>query len=192
MKDKVLMVVFILILGAVLTTALVGVDYYTADRIKANKLFKLRTRVLDALNIPCAPAEVEAKFQGSVETKLIGEKNFYTSQDGNVAFEFNGSGLWGPIHGVLALSSDLKTIKGLTIIHQEETPGLGGRISEADFLNKFRDKDISSGLVITPPDRASAVNEVDGITGATLTSKAFGAIINSQAKEYRLLYEKGN
>ena len=79
MRDKVLMVVFILILGAVLTTALVGVDSFTADRIKANKLFKLRTRVLEALNIPCTPAEVEAKFQGSVKTEIRGEKAFYIS-----------------------------------------------------------------------------------------------------------------
>ena len=194
MKDKVLMVVFVLILGSVLTSALVGVDLYTADRIKANREFKTKTRVMGALDISYSTEDkvaAEASYSKSVGEKKIGEKIFYTS-DGNIAFEFSGSGLWGPISGVLALASDLKTIKGLTIVHQEETPGLGGRIAEVDYLNKFRGKDLSSGLVITPPDKASASNEVDGVTGATLTSKAFGTIINNQAKKYIALYRKGS
>ena len=194
MKDKVLMVVFVLVLGSVLTTALVGVDYYTADRIKANEEFKIKTRVLGALGIPYTSdkVEVEANFSKNVQEKVLGEKEFYISQDGNIAFQFNGSGLWGPIQGVLALSPDLKTIKGLTIIHQEETPGLGGRIVEENFLNRFSGKKISPNLVITRPGKASAENEVDGITGATLTSDAFGKILNGQMKEYVALYTKGS
>jgi len=195
MKDKVLMVVFVLILGSVLTSALVGVDLYTADRIKANKEFKTKTRVMGALGISYSTEDkvaAEATFAENVKKpEPIGEKQFYTS-DGNVAFEFSGSGLWGPISGVLALAPDLKTIKGLTIVHQEETPGLGGRIAEVEYLEKFKGKDLSSGLLITPPDKASKPNEVDGVTGATLTSKAFGTIINNQAKEYIALYRKGS
>ena len=194
MKDKVLMVVFVLVLGSVLTTALVGVDYYTADRIKANKEFKIKTRVLGALGIPYTAdkVEVEENFSKNVQEKVLGERNFYISQDGNIAFQFDGSGLWGRIQGVLALSPDLETIRGLTIIHQEETPGLGGRIVEENFLSKFNGKKISPNLVITPPGKASAENEVDGITGATLTSKAFEKILNGQMKEYVAIYTKGS
>ena len=192
MNDKALMVVFVLILGSVLTTALVGVDQYTKDRIEANRQLKIRTRVLEALDILYTKDRVEEKFSESVKIEEIEEKRFYTSQDGNIAFEFAGSGLWGAISGVLALSPDLETIKGLTIIRQNETPGLGGRIAEEDFLNRFSGKKISPKLVITRPDKASAENEVDGITGATLTCKAFEKIVNEQVEKYVSLYRKGN
>jgi Na+-transporting NADH:ubiquinone oxidoreductase subunit C len=196
MKDKVLMVVFVLILGSVLTSALVGVDYYTKDRIEANRQFKIKARVLGALGIPYTDdkAEVEANFSKNVQEKVIGEKEkkFYISQDKDIAFQFEGSGLWGRIEGVLALSHDLETIKGLTIIRQEETPGLGGRIVEADFLNRFEGKKLSPELKIMKPGKAKRENEVDGITGATATGEKFEGIINRQAKEYISLYRKGN
>jgi Na+-transporting NADH:ubiquinone oxidoreductase subunit C len=92
--------------------------------------------------------------------------------------------LWGPIHGIVALLADLKTIKGITIIHQEETPGLGGRIAETDFLDKFKAKKVFPRLIIQPPGKAVAENEVDGITGATLSCKAFEAILNSEIEKY--------
>jgi len=192
MKEKISMIVFVLVLGGVLTTALVAVDHYTKPRIDRNKAFKLNTRVLGALGIPYTKENVEKKFLDDIEEKKIEGKSFYISQDGNVAFEIAGSGLWGPIEGILALSPDLETIKGIAIIHQEETPGLGGRIVERDFLDKFAGKKIVPEIRVTKPDKASAENEVDGITGATATCERFEAIINSQAKEYTSLYTKGN
>ena len=82
------------------------------------------------------------------------------------------------------LQPDMKTIKGITIIHQEETPGLGGRIAETDFLDRFKAKKVLPKLIIQPPGKASRNNEVDGITGATLSCKAFEAILNSEIKKY--------
>ena len=204
MKDKISMIVFILVLGAVLTSALVAVDSYTAGPIEANKAYKIKTRVLSALGILYAEDDTKAEFDKSFDENVtvkeiaVGEeiegkkKKFYISKDGNVAFQIDGKGLWGNIEGVLALQSDRKTIKGLTIIHQEETPGLGGRISEESFLNSFKGKEFSPTLVITKPNSANAENEIDGITGATLTCNAFQKMINSQAVKYIALLGKGN
>jgi Na+-transporting NADH:ubiquinone oxidoreductase subunit C len=190
MKARILMIIFVLILGAILTSALVAVDNYTADRIKKNKEFKVKMRVLDALGIQYTKDSVEEKFSESVEAREIKGKIFYISQDGNISFEINGSGLWGPIQGILAMSSDLETIKGISIIHQEETPGLGGRIAEREFLDTFVGKRISPEISVQPPGKASGENEVDGITGATLSSKAFERIINDQSKEYIPLFKE--
>lgn len=184
MKEKVFMVVFVLVLGIILTSALVAVDGYTADRIKRNQEVKLRMRVLDALGISYTKEDVEEKFSENIKPEQNSGKMFYTSGDGDVSFEISGSGLWGPISGILALSSDLATIKGISIIHQEETPGLGGRITERDFLDTFKGKKISPAITIQPAGKAEGDNEVDGITGATLSCKAFEAILNAQSKEY--------
>lgn len=194
MKEKISMIVFVLILGSVLTTALVAVDHYTDPRIKKNQAFKIKTRVLEALDIAYTKDNLEEKFLNNVEEKKIEEKSFYVSQDGSIAFEITGSGLWGRISGVLAVSApDLETIKGITITHQEETPGLGGRIVEDEFLNRFKGKKLLPALTILPANKkAVGENEVDGITGATLTGKAFETILNTEAKKYLPLLRRIN
>ena len=71
-----------------------------------------------------------------------------------------------------------------SIIRQEETPGLGGRIAESDFLGRFETKEVFPRLIIQSPGKASGNNEIDGITGATLSCKAFEEILNSEIKKY--------
>ena len=185
MKEKLLMILFVLILGSVLSTALVSVNAYTAPLIEKNKVRKLHISVLKALDIVYSKNKVDETFLENVATKKRGEIEFYVANtSGDIAFEFYGPGLWGAIHGIIALEPDLKTIKGITIIHQEETPGLGGRIAEKDFLDRFTAKKVFPKLIIKPPGKASGDNEVDGITGATLTCKAFEEILNSEVKKY--------
>jgi Na+-transporting NADH:ubiquinone oxidoreductase subunit C len=45
-----------------------------------------------------------------------------------IALQFSGTGLWGPIKGLLALDPEIKTIQGITFYELKETPGLGGEI----------------------------------------------------------------
>ncbi|MHC4114627.1 MAG: FMN-binding protein [Planctomycetota bacterium] len=185
MKSKISMILFVLILGSVLTTALVSVDSYTKPFIAKNKVKKLRQSILQSLGIVHTKDNTEEAFSDNVEIIENNQIKFYrASKRGDVAFEFQGLGLWGPIHGTIALTSDLTTIKGINITHQEETPGLGGRIAEADFLSRFNDKNVASGMIIQPPGKASRNNEVDGITGATLSCKAFEKILNREIKKY--------
>jgi Na+-transporting NADH:ubiquinone oxidoreductase subunit C len=185
MKEKLKMILFVLILGSVLSTALVSVDAYTAPLIEKNKVRKLRISILKALDITYSKDKVDEVFSENVTKKNRGDNKFYVAEaSGDIAFEILGSGLWGPIHGIIALRSDLKTIKGITIIRQEETPGLGGRIAEADFLNKFEAKTILPRLIIQSPGKASGNNEIDGITGATLSCKAFEEILNREIEKY--------
>ena len=185
MKEKLSMIVFVLVLGTVLSTVLVSVDAYTAPLIAKNKTRKLRINILKALNIVSAEDAVDQTFSDSVTTKTQDETDYYVAKTtGDVAFVIGGSGLWGPIQGVLALDPDLETVKGLSIVHQEETPGLGGRIAEAQFLGRFTDKKVSPRLMILAPGKASSDNEVDGITGATLSCKALEEILNSEIERY--------
>ena len=185
MKEKIKMILFVLILGSVLSTALVSVDAYTTPLIRKNKIKKLRVSVLKALDIPYSEDKIDEVFSESVATKEQGEDKFYIAKaSGDVAFEIYGSGLWGPISGIIALKPDLKTIKGITIIHQEETPGLGGRIAEPEFLDRFKGKDVFPSLMIERSGKANKNNEVDGITGATLSGKAFERILNREIKKY--------
>lgn len=184
MKQKIWMVIFVLLVGTFLTGLLVVVNAYTEPIIKKNKELKIKASILDAMGITCFKDEVEQKFQENIEALKKGDKIFYVSQDREIAFEISGMGLWGNISGVIAIFPDLETIKGLTIIHQEETPGLGGRIGEKEYLDSFKNKKGLPGLKVLPPGTAVNDDEVDAITGATMSSVAFVEMINSQTKKY--------
>ncbi|MBN2542686.1 FMN-binding protein [bacterium] len=189
MLAKIKMVIFVLILGSILTTALVLVNNYTDPIIAKNAVLKVKRSVLLAFEIPYSEENVEQVFDENITSVEKGGKEFFINTAGEVCFEFSGSGVWGPIEGVAALNPDLETIKGITIVQQEETPGLGSRIGDKDYLDTFKGKKIIPDFKILPPGKASAENEVDGITGATLSCNAFSAILNNQFSKFVPLYK---
>ena len=75
----------------------------------------------------------------------------------------------------------MKTIRGLTFHEQEETPGLGAEITSEAFRDQFKGKPLVNpegkpGIRIRVG--ASGPNEVDGITGATMTCDKVEALLN--------------
>lgn len=191
LKEKVSMVIFIVLLGTFLTGILVAVKQYTSPIIEKNKAIKLKTSILDAFSLAWEKNNAEEIFSENIKVMESKGKTFYLTRGGDIAFGIAGIGLWGPIRGIIAIKSDLKTIKNITIIHQEETPGLGGRIAEREYLDTFKDKNTFPRLLIVSPGHAKKSNEVDGITGATMTSKAFEKLINDEIMKYIPLIRDG-
>ena len=62
------------------------------------------------------------------------------------------------------------TVNGYSITDISETPGLGMKAEEEDFYSQFEGKNVSSFTVVkqTP----SSNDEIEAITGSTITSKA--------------------
>ncbi|TFH16227.1 MAG: FMN-binding protein [Lentisphaerales bacterium] len=187
MKERITMIIFILVLGGAWATTLVGVDRWTSPIIKKYEADKLRKKILEALAISYEGKEVEQVFSENITSEEFGETTIYKAGSGSVAFEVDGPGSQGPIRGVMALGPDLEMIVGITIISQSETPGLGMRVLAPDNLAKFRGKTTAPRLLIVPSSTAVADNEVDAVTGATLTCKALESIVNSEAKSIALL-----
>lgn len=94
-----------------------------------------------------------------------------------------GTGLWGPIWGYVTLASDLNTIKGVTLAHKGETPGLGAEIATPKFQEQFVGKTIYEGdkyvsiEVMKGGGGKSNPHGVDGITGGTITSVGVGEML---------------
>ena len=105
-------------------------------------------------------------------------------------------GLWGRIHGYLAIDSDGTTITGFTVYKHQETPGLGGEIERRWFQKNFEGKKIvdQEGSFVSvgiargqvegriPPERQ--IHYVDGISGATLTGRYLETSLKSILMEY--------
>ncbi|MGB0188436.1 MAG: Na(+)-translocating NADH-quinone reductase subunit C [Aequoribacter sp.] len=90
-----------------------------------------------------------------------------------------GYGLWSTLYGFVALESDANTVVGLGFYEHGETPGLGGEVDnprwKAFWPGKqvYRDGDVEIALAKGAVDPAStdAPWRVDGLSGATLTSR---------------------
>lgn len=80
------------------------------------------------------------------------------------------------------------SISGISILSISETPGLGMRAGEV-LIPQFSGKKASS--FIYTKSGASAENEVDAISGATITTKAVTNIVNSSMDLFNSLFAEG-
>ncbi|MBE9539210.1 MAG: Na(+)-translocating NADH-quinone reductase subunit C [Proteobacteria bacterium] len=89
-----------------------------------------------------------------------------------------GYGLWSTLHGFVALEADGNTIAGLGFYEHGETPGLGGEVDNPRWKSLwpgkqvYRDGSVEIGLIkgAVNPQGDDALWQVDGLSGATLTS----------------------
>ncbi|MEC9485052.1 MAG: FMN-binding protein [Candidatus Izemoplasma sp.] len=188
MNRSVRMLVFVALLGTFTSILLLGMNQLTDARIEANEEALLRSQVLDGFDIDYTDTNINTVFNKNVTIQTIDEYTFYLYEEtGELTFRFEGGGVWGPIIGLLTLEPDLETIEYITILEQEETPGLGGVVAERPYLSKFVDKVMT--IDITKSADMSTNSEVDAITGATRTSDAFETILNSTYETVIPLWE---
>lgn len=200
MKESIRIIVFAIIIAVVCSGVLFGVTQFTQPYREINEEAERVNNFLIALGAPldenAGSEEIINFFKKNVRIRKINGFEFYEYYPGSttsgepsaIAIPFSGSGLWTPIKGVIALEPDLIIIKGISFYQQEETPGLGGEIASDWFQKQFKGKKILSadgklGFKITKHGKASGPNEVDGITGATMTSERVQAIIDELAKK---------
>lgn len=93
-----------------------------------------------------------------------------------------GSGYQSTLYGYLALRGDARTVAALTFYKQEETPGLGARITDTAWQALWPGKQVSdeNGNVridVVNKGTATGPYQVDGITGATRTSAGVGNLL---------------
>jgi Na+-transporting NADH:ubiquinone oxidoreductase subunit C len=187
------------LLGLVCAVLLAGVSLFTAPFRQANEKAEEVRNYLTALGAPMSAEtgtrELLEVFENDVQEVRLGDITVYEYAPGStaggaplaVAVPFSGIGLWGPIRGVLALDSELRTIRAIRFYQQEETPGLGGEIGAEWFQKQFEGKQIANaagepGFRVLKPGSPSELNAVDAITGATMTSQRVQTIVDELAK----------
>lgn len=182
MNKQIQTILFVLVLGIFASALLVGMDAVTADRIEQNKEALLQSAILDGFDEDFTFATINDTFNNAVTVHDVDGHTIYQHNDtGRISFRFEGGGVWGPIIGILTLEDDLETIVEITILEQEETPGLGGVVAERGYLDTF----VGKKLEISILKGATSLNDnqVDAITGATRTSEAFEGILNTDYNE---------
>jgi Na+-transporting NADH:ubiquinone oxidoreductase subunit C len=176
--------VLVVVVAALLTGAVLWFHPYQERNEKNEK----RINILRAAGIPDVNKDNAAKLfeQHCTASFLLDEKGNAT-EDGSLplividrrisVIPMQGSGLWGPISGYLAIDGDGSTIVGANFDHKSETPGLGGEITTEKFQSQFSGKQIRKNGQLVPI-------EVDAITGATKTSNGVKEMIDKTLETY--------
>ncbi|HAQ69405.1 MAG TPA: hypothetical protein DCR48_00370 [Flavobacteriales bacterium] len=77
-------------------------------------------------------------------------------------------------------------IIGFKVLDSKETPGLGDKIYKDDaFQLNFNDLSTDPDVLIVKKGEKNADNQVEAITGATISSNAIGRLINASLKKWK-------
>ncbi len=94
------------------------------------------------------------------------------------AIPADGPGFQDTIRLLFGYDSAKRQVIGMEILESRETPGLGDKIfKDQDFVANFRDLAVEPEIKLVKEGRTAA-NEVDAITGATISSRAVVTIVN--------------
>ncbi len=195
MKKQALSVAYMFLITLFCASLVSAVKLLNERKIEHNQTIKLQRIILQVLNISTeeiAEEEISRLFTNRVKEIDVQRRPLYIGyqKDGQTirgyALPVGGPGFWGPIQGMVGISPDATRVLGIAFIKHNETPGLGGRITETWFTDQFKDLPLhpiegdQNIFYLKPQGTARATNDLDAITGATNTSSAVEAFLNHE------------
>lgn len=152
-----------------------GLDPQNYDQVKASKKPQL-SRTL-------SNEEDKASIKRLVKYAAVYIVKAPDGGIGTMILPVHGYGLWSTLYGFLALQGDMETIVGLGFYSHAETPGLGGEVDNPKWKALWHGKklhDAQGNLaisVIKGGAEEGNLNQVDGLSGATLTSRGVNNLV---------------
>ena len=163
------------------------VDIATGEYVDGNvEEYDQRKAAKDPATNELIPVE---KDIASIRTKAKLAKVFLVKSGDklqSIILPINGYGLWSTMYGFLALDADGQTVQSINLYDQGETPGLGGEVVNPNWRALWKGKkvygdngEVALTLVKGTVDnsRPDAATKVDGLAGATLTSRGVSNLI---------------
>ncbi|MHC4443996.1 MAG: FMN-binding protein [Planctomycetota bacterium] len=162
----------VLLLGVVYAGLLATAESTLGPKIAQNKRDELEAAVYAVV------PEV-----ASSESKRIGGREVFKclNSDGELsgwALQAEGFGFQDKIKLVVGLSPDGSKITGLKVVENTETPGLGNKIEDEEWTGQYKALDALREVVVVKSQRKVENNEIQAITGATISSEAVTKIAN--------------
>jgi Na+-transporting NADH:ubiquinone oxidoreductase subunit C len=152
-------------------------DPQTYDAKKALKDPELRVEI---------PAELDlGKIKRRPKYAVVYEARKNGALD-QVIIPVYGKGLWSTLYGYLAIKADGNTVSGLGFYAHAETPGLGGEVDNPKWKaqwggKKLYDEDWNLQIEVlkgkVDKDRAESIHQIDGLSGATITTRGVTDLI---------------
>ena len=172
MKLVIHMLVTLTIIGIISGALLSGINGWAAPKIEANRKAETERAIFVVQSEATQYEKVDADFE------------LYEVFDDNqnslgFALPYEGNGFQGNIRLIVGVNKELTNILGLEVLEQVETPGLGTKIVEKPFTDQFINILVQPQIDWVKGAEPSNPNEIQAITGATISSKAIVNIINA-------------
>lgn len=117
-----------------------------------------------------------------------------------VAILTQGRGYQDRIRIMYGYAPDKQRIIGLVVLESRETPGLGDKIeTDASFVSNFKDLDVRidenmnallNDLVLVKSGQKKHAWQIDGITGATISSQAITDMLRTSSNKWLPLIQQ--
>jgi len=188
----------VLMLALFFGASLAGVHLKLGPRIEQNKINETRERIPELILGSAQVEELTKEGKSliiephTVSVEKDGRKVFYTIYeakypDGKLAgwvAKSSGQGYADKIELLVGFSPSIETITGIFILDQKETPGLGNKIITVDWRQQFSNIKTVQPIQVTKTG-AKDPNQIDAITGATISSRSVTRIVNTTVNDLR-------
>ncbi len=182
------------IAGLISGIILVSTYIYTAPIIKANKeaamqraIFKVLPQCVSYNTLKLVNGQLEDKIDNEDNKKEANKKELlvYAGFNKNqelIGFAIPGSepGFQDIIGAIFGYNGISQVIIGFEVLESRETPGLGDKIfKDAEFQTNFTSLAVEPLIIPVKKGKKQNPNEVETITGATISSKAVVRLLNN-------------
>ncbi|MBR6513368.1 MAG: FMN-binding protein [Clostridia bacterium] len=160
----------LLIICALSAALLATVNYFTADRIKANNEARMKESIVRIFG---DSIEIEKVESDSFESPIKDVYKVFSADKTMLGYAVNAvpTGFKGDIEMMVGVTYAGKC-KSVEIISMSETPGVGTKVGESDFLDQYHNK--SGELVLK--------DNIQPVAGATISSRAVNLAVNESLK----------
>jgi Na+-translocating ferredoxin:NAD+ oxidoreductase subunit G len=189
------LVVTLSMAGLIAGLVLAGVYLATKPRIEQNRAEALERAVLEVL-----PGATHFETIALEQGRLVPVADPSAAPRGSVVYAAKdaegrpvgyavpaeGPGFMDTIGILYGFDPSRRVIVGMHVLDSRETPGLGDKIiTDAAFRRNFEALAVEPAIVPVKKGEKTRPNEVDTITGATISAKAVVSILNQSMERWR-------
>ena len=177
-------IVVLTVIAAVMAGLLGGTNLLTKDKI---------AELTEANETAAIEKVIKAEKYEKGEIDYNGSKYSYTkalkgTETVGYAFSLSANGYGGAVKAVIGIDMNGKiTAVEITDV-ANETPGLGQNATRASFTDQFKEK----AEALTVVKSGAKENEVQAVTGATITSKAVTSSVNLALELFNEITKEGD
>ena len=173
---------------------LVGVYMFTKPIIEKNKAEALKAAIFEVLPHTTSFKTMEPDGSGLKEVPEGTQTDAEVIYMGiNDAGEITGFALPGGepgyadiIGGLAGFHPGSKMVIGFKVLETKETPGLGDKIFKDEaFKSNFIALETEPEIEFVKKGERTGANQVEGITGATISSKAVTKLLDNAVKQWK-------
>ncbi|WP_373501912.1 FMN-binding protein [Desulfococcus sp.] len=197
-NSNILQAWLVLFLSLCFGSSLAGVQMNLGPKIETNKLNETREKVPElvmgkeaALKMAEAGETLEA-LPESIVVQKPGKQSTYNVFEARKGADrlgwvvkAAGAGYADKIELLLGLDPKAEKITGIFVLEQKETPGLGNKIVTDEWRGQFTGKGTGQQMTVVKGGNTGAPNEINAVTGATISSRSVTDIINTAVADLK-------